>query len=201
MVSSTDRSYYEHLINKGINANRYKYIHFLHNIIQAASPNPPGDTHAAKEVIKNFLSRRHIRPRTFAALPHAPNLVVKFEGRKGRGPQVLFNGHIDTFPVNGETASQLHPCSWLIAGERIHGLGAVDMKASMAASVIAFTLLEEYSRFLTGSVVLTAVSDETGGRYGTQYLLDSCGDVERIYVVINGEPEGLQSFRLGEKGG
>lgn len=77
------------------------------------------------------------------------------------------------------------------------------MKAGTAASVIAFTLLHKFVSSLKGSVALTAVSDEeTGGKWGTRYLLENCGDPSpwKGDIVLNGEPGGLQSIRFGEKG-
>lgn len=108
---------------------------------------------------------------------------------------------MDTFPTS-------NPEEWkrgLYSGERdedrIYGLGSVDMKAGTAASIIAFTLLRARKEHLKGSVTLTAVSDEeSGGRWGSRYLLDEFGDKFRGDVVVNGEPGGLTSVRFGEKG-
>jgi succinyl-diaminopimelate desuccinylase len=195
------RAYQEHILNE-IEANRSIYIEFLQSFVGAASPNPPGDTRAASEVIKTFLSRNDVRPITIAPLAHAINVFASFNGEQGNGRRVLFNGHIDTFPLNDDTTRLFPPCSGLNDGERIHGLGAVGMKAGTAASVIAFTILKKWSSHLTGSVALMAVSDkESGARYGTQYLLELWGDsLNADYCVINGEPGGLQSVRFGEKG-
>jgi succinyl-diaminopimelate desuccinylase len=170
-MAPPSRAYYDQLIQKHIEVNRTTYITFLQNLIRAPSPNPPGDTRAASEVIKAFLSRNEIQPHVISPLPHAPNVVASFSGQQGNGPWVLFNGHVVTFPLNDEGARQIPPCSGLNDDERIHGLGAVDMKAGTAASVIAFTLLKKWANHLTGSVALTAVSDEeTGG----QYALNIC---------------------------
>jgi succinyl-diaminopimelate desuccinylase len=193
-------AYYGNLIISDIDANRATYIHFLQDLIRAASPNPPGDTHQASEVIKTFLLNNDIEPHVIAPLPHALNVVASFNGLRGNGPRVLFNGHIDTFPLNHEVARQLPPCSGFTVDDKIHGLGAVDMKAGTAASIVAFTLLKNLSAKPTGSFALTAVFDEeTGERYVTKYLLDSCGDAWKTDCVINGEPGGLQSIRFGEK--
>jgi succinyl-diaminopimelate desuccinylase len=173
------RAYQEHILNE-IEANRSIYIEFLQSFVGAASPNPPGDTRAASEVIKTFLSRNNVQPITITPLAHAINVFASFNGEQGNGPRILFNGHIDTFPLNDDTTRPFPPCS----------------------SVIAFTILKKWSSHLTGSVALMAVSDEESGeRYGTQYLLELWGDsLNADYCVINGEPGGLQSVRFGEKG-
>jgi len=77
------------------------------------------------------------------------------------------------------------------------------MKAGTAASVIAFGYLHRYRKHLKGSLALTVVSDEeTGGRWGSRFLLDDGGSESpwRGDCMINAEPGGLESIRFGEKG-
>jgi hypothetical protein len=68
------------------------------------------------------------------------------------------------------------PWSGDLVDGRIHGRGAVDMKAGTAASVIAYSFLYRYRHLLSGSLALCAVSDEeTGGKWGCKYLLELDG--------------------------
>ncbi|KAF1844440.1 putative acetylornithine deacetylase [Cucurbitaria berberidis CBS 394.84] len=197
----TSTSSIEDILNE-IEANRDDYIQLLQHFIQAASPNPPGDTTKASQVILDFLSQHGISADIIAPQAHMPNIVTDFDGKQGPGPRVVFNGHIDTFPASESEKWKRDPYSGHNGGSSIHGLGAVDMKAGTAASVIAFTLLKKRAQHLRGSIALTAVSDEeTGGKYGTKYLLEQTGsDRWKGDCVINGEPGGLQSVRFGEKG-
>ncbi|KAF2731040.1 acetylornithine deacetylase/succinyldiaminopimelate desuccinylase-like deacylase [Polyplosphaeria fusca] len=186
-----------------IDRHRAHYVTFLQDFIRAASPNPPGDTTAAAKVIKDFLLSENVKPDIVEPLAHAPNIVADFDGGQGPGPRVVLNGHIDTFPVEKPEEWDKGPFSGHNDGESIHGRGGVDMKAGTAALVIAFTLLMKRASMMTGSVALTAVSDEeTGGKWGTRYLLEHSGTPSRWAgdVVLNGEPGGLQSIRFGEKG-
>jgi succinyl-diaminopimelate desuccinylase len=192
-----------------ITSRQSEWIRFLQSLIQAPSPNPPGDTRAAATVVQQFLSAQGIKSDLIAPQPHAPNVVTSFDCATVQGPRVIYNGHIDTFPASNPSEWTHGLYSGFMDEGRIHGLGSVDMKAGTAASVIAFTLLYKRRHLLRGSVGLTAVSDEeTGGRWGSKYLLDkreeeSAGKQMRNWkgdVVINGEPGGLQSIRFGEKG-
>ncbi|KAF2109628.1 acetylornithine deacetylase/succinyldiaminopimelate desuccinylase-like deacylase [Lophiotrema nucula] len=190
-------------ILREIEENREHYVTFLQNFIRAASPNPPGDTTEASKVVVEFLSSHDIKPNIIAPLERAPNVVTDFNGSKGLGARVILNGHIDAFPVERPDDWERGPYSGYNDGTSIHGRGGVDMKAGTAASIIAFTLLKKRAEHLRGSVALTAVSDEeTGGKWGTKYLLEQCGDSSpwKGDVVLNGEPGGLQSIRFGEKG-
>lgn len=183
--------------------NSHDYVILLQDFIRAASPNPSGDTTAAAGVILDYLTRHDISAQTIEPLPRAPNIVASFNGESGPGPRVILNGHIDTYPVENPDSWDQNPFSGHNDGRSIHGRGGVDMKAGTAASIIAFTLLKKHAGSLKGSIALTAVSDEeTGGKWGTKYLLDKCGEPSpwKGDVVLNGEPGGLQSVRFGEKG-
>jgi acetylornithine deacetylase/succinyl-diaminopimelate desuccinylase-like protein len=199
---TTDKDYYESLILAEIDANLSKYLNFLASLVKCPSPNPPGDTRPAAHYVRNFLSLHDVQPTTIAPVAHMPNVVAEFNGSRGPGPRVVFNGHIDTLPANNAEDWHVNQ-SGFNDGTLIHGLGVVDMKAGVAASIVAFTLLKKWAALLTGSIALTVVSDEeTGGVHGTKYLLEHCGTPSpwKGDFVINGGPGGLQSVRFGEKG-
>ena len=184
-----------------IDQNLDAYVKFLQQFIQTPSPNPPGDTRNAADVVIDFLKSQGIDSRVIAPKAEKPNVVSEFTGGAGDGPRVILNGHIDHFPVGNAADWERDPYSGFNDGKAIHGVGGVDMKAGTAASIIAFALLHKRRESLKGSVVLTAVSDEeTGGKWGTKYLLENFGETFKGDVVLNGEPGGLQSVRFGEKG-
>ncbi|KAI4943428.1 hypothetical protein J4E91_009337 [Alternaria rosae] len=196
------KHYHENLILCEIEANKDKYIRFLQRLERAASPDPPGDTRAATCVVSKFLAANSIYAEAIAPMAHMPNVVSDFNGRLQDGPRVVSNGHMDTFPVNNLEGWRVPPYSGYNDGTSIQGLGSVDMKAGTAASIIAFTLLKKRASHLVGSVALNVVSDEeTGGQWGTKYLLDHCGENLPWLgdCVVNGEPGGLQSVRFGQK--
>ncbi|KAJ5291218.1 hypothetical protein N7478_000469 [Penicillium angulare] len=153
-------------------------ILLLQEFVRAPSPNPPGDTTAAAK----------------------PNVVGEFQGGKGPGPRVVFNGHIDIFPVgdnmNGWTRD---PCSGDLKDGKIHGRGVVDMKSGTASLVIAYSYLYARRQSLRGSVALSAVSDEeTGGSWGTAFLIAQDRGRWDDDVTLSAEPSG-QTFRFSER--
>src|SRR5512136_557009 len=58
--------------------------------------------------------------------------VVGRTGR-GNGPVLLFDGHMDTVGVSDPAAWQRDPFGAAIANGVLYGLGACDMKGSLAA--------------------------------------------------------------------
>ena len=59
------------------------------------------------------------------------------------GPTVLFDGHIDTVPVNQPALWKHDPFGAEIDGDRIYGRGASDMKGAVAAMTVAAAAFKE----------------------------------------------------------
>jgi acetylornithine deacetylase len=98
------------------------------------------------------------------ATPGRPSVVVRARGAGG-GRALLLCGHLDT--VNVEDMDDPHRPQ--IEGDRLYGRGAYDMKASVAASLIACR--EAASLGLAGDVVVAAVADEEHASLGVQEVL------------------------------
>ncbi len=129
-----------------------------------------------------------------------PNIVAVTNG-SGPGRHLVMNRHIDVFPV-GEDEKWTHgPWSGDVADGKVWGRGASDMKCGTSASILAFVYLSRLKTHWPGKLVLTAVSDEeTGGKWGTRYLLDHRAEDCVGDCVLNAEPSGLNSVRFAEKG-
>jgi succinyl-diaminopimelate desuccinylase len=179
--------------------DRDEIIAFVRTLVQIPSENPPGDTTAVFDVVTRWLESRGLDYRIVAPQPHMPNLLASFEGGNP-GRHLVLNGHLDVFPAGDPARWSDPPFSGVIRDGKLFGRGVADMKTGTAASILTYAYLSEYRQELAGTLTLTVVSDEeTGGRWGTQYLLehhpDALGD-----SVLNGEPSTPQLVRFGEKG-
>ena len=98
--------------------------------------------------------------------PGRPSVLVRARSTGG-GRALLLCGHIDTVNVDGMTA----PHTPRVDGDRLYGRGAYDMKAGVAAALMA---VREVSRLgLAGDVVVAAVADEEHASLGVQEVLRS----------------------------
>jgi acetylornithine deacetylase len=96
--------------------------------------------------------------------PGRPSVIATARGRGG-GRSLMLNAHLDTVGVEGMAAAHAPR----IAGGRLYGRGAFDMKGSLAACMVAAA--HAAGAGLAGDVILTAVSDEEYASVGTQSVL------------------------------
>ena len=174
-------------------------VELCRSLVRIDSTNPPGDTTAMVEAIEAVLDGRPgIEHRRVVGKAPAVNLVARVRGA-GPGRRLVLNGHLDTFPI-GDARWEHDPLGGDLVDGRIYGRGACDMKAGVAALVLAFVTLAEIREAWSGELVLTLVGDEeTGGRWGTQYLLanveEAVGD-----AMLNADTGSPRVVRIGEKG-
>jgi acetylornithine deacetylase len=114
------------------------------------------------------------------ATPGRPSIIVRARGRAG-GRSLLVCGHIDTVTVEG----MLDPRT-RVDGDRLYGRGAYDMKAGVAAALIACR--EAAALDLAGDVIVAAVADEEHASLGVQEALATV----RADAAIVTEPTELE---------
>lgn len=73
---------------KAIEADETSHISFLQRFVQASSPNPPGDTREAAQVIVDYVKSHGIEPEIIALQEHMSNVVSDFECRVSSGPRL-----------------------------------------------------------------------------------------------------------------
>ena len=175
-----------------------RLIEMTQALVRVASPNPPGDTAAVAKAAAGLLAAipgidiRRVEPQ-----PGIVSLIARVRARSP-GRRLIFNGHLDTFPVGDDAGWTAPPLSGALREGRLYGRGVSDMKGGVACSILAAALLAEHTHAWSGEVVLTLAGDEENmGSLGTGYLLETlpeargdaniCGDVGSPMVVRFGE--------------
>src|SRR6185312_17393515 len=98
------------------------------------------------------------------------NLVARVGGA-GPGRRLVFNGHLDTYPL-GDPASWTFRPTGEATGDRLYGRGASDMKGGIAASIVALAVLARHRDLWNGEAVLALAGDEESmGPLGTAHLI------------------------------
>jgi acetylornithine deacetylase len=120
--------------------------------------------------------------------PRYPALAARLPGTGG-GKSLAFNGHIDVVPV-GDYSAWTHP-AWggEVEGGKLWGRGACDMKAGVAAAVLAVQALVESDTRLKGDLWLHFVADEEVVGWSTRRL---AARLPKVDAVIVAEPTELQ---------
>ena len=98
--------------------------------------------------------------------PGRPTVLVRARGTGG-GRTLLLCGHLDTVGVEG----MADPHDPRIDGDRLFGRGAYDMKAGLAAALVAAR--DAAALGLAGDVVVAAVADEEHASLGVQEALEA----------------------------
>jgi acetylornithine deacetylase/succinyl-diaminopimelate desuccinylase-like protein len=75
-------------------------VEIARRLVDAPSPNPPGDERAAAAVVVEALSELDLpRPQVIARSQHRPNLLTTLDFRSG-GRRLCLCGHLDTKPID-----------------------------------------------------------------------------------------------------
>ena len=93
-----------------------------------------------------------------------PQMVARFPGT-GKGPSLLFNGHIDVVAPEPRDQWTSDPFQAEVRDGKLYGRGSCDMKGGIAAMVFAAEILASRGMRLGGDLLVCTVTDEesTGG--------------------------------------
>jgi acetylornithine deacetylase/succinyl-diaminopimelate desuccinylase family protein len=137
-------------------------------LVRRPSENPPGSEEAVARFLAETCGALRLRTDLEQVAPGRPNVYASLGPEDG--PGLLFLVHTDTVPA-GEGWTR-PPFGGVLADGRIIGRGAADMKAGIAAAVIAMAALQRSGIELTRPVALAAVVDEEETGAGVRALLE-----------------------------
>jgi len=200
------------IINQ-VDANKDEAVEFLQNLIKIPTFVPPGNNYdkiaqiiSKKMEESGFTIRLVETPKDYLEKAGASkfdpplkgvrvNTIGNLQGSE-RSPTLVFNGHVDTVPVN--PGWKTDPFGGEIMNGSIYGRGASDNKGGVAAMIMAFKALEDAGVELKGNVLLTAtVDEEIGGLPGLGYIVDA-GLVKGEYgICVDGSCENISISSAG----
>jgi acetylornithine deacetylase/succinyl-diaminopimelate desuccinylase-like protein len=157
----------------------------LQELVRIDSSKPEGVAAAAKWVAA-YLERNGVRAELIESAPNMVNVYARIEGEARGGGLLLFN-HLDVVPA-GE-GWRLPPFDAVLFGDRMVGRGTVDMKALIICQLVAFVDIAKSGKKPAHDLVFLGTADEeTGSRWGMQWLLANRPDVFRdvAYGITEG---------------
>ena len=144
-------------------------------------PSPVGDEGRLAETLGERLAQEGFEVRYDVVEGSRRNVLGTFRFPKP-GPRLWFNGHLDTVPVSGEWETDPHRLTE--RDGRLYGLGALDMKGGIAASVAA--AVAAAGADLGGEIGFSGVVDEEGCSNGARAQVER--GLDGVDAVIIGEP-------------
>ncbi|MGE3571991.1 MAG: M20 family metallopeptidase [Burkholderiales bacterium] len=123
--------------------------------------------------------------------------VIARAGGSDAKPPICFTGHLDVVPL-GSRAWSKDPFAGESDGDRLYGRGASDMKAGVAAMLLA---AKSFAGKLAGTpgVVLVLTAGEENGCIGSRHLAALPKLMGRAGAVVVGEPSSNYPL-VGHKG-
>ena len=167
--------------------DRSELTELVQALVRHPSPNPPGSEESVARFLAETCDRLRLRTDLEEVAPGRPNVYASLG--PADEPGLLFLVHTDTVPA-GEGWSR-PPFGGDLADGWVIGRGAADMKAGIAAAVIAMAALQRSGHELSRPVALAAVIDEEETGAGVRALLERPGFGALAAIVP--EPTELQT--------
>jgi succinyl-diaminopimelate desuccinylase len=166
-------------------------------LVSTPSENPGGLEEDAAAVAGELLEELGATVEVVRSESGRPNLVANVGGTAR--PSLAWNGHLDVVPVGDPSTWTSPPWDAEVAGGRLVGRGAADMKGPIASALAAVAAVRRAGIELGGGLVFHLVADEErAGMHGTKVLWER-GMLDQDAAIV-GEPSELQ-LGLAERGG
>ncbi len=171
-------------------------ISLTQKLVSMNSVNPPGNEAPVAGFIAELLMKNGFSVEMISYGENRAHVVAK-KGNATKNSPVVFSGHLDTVPP-GELPWSVSPFSGEIKGDKIFGRGASDMKAGVAAMIVAAVRATRQNP--NAGVCLLFTSGEETGCQGAEHLVNNYPELGQAKGIIIGEPTSNVPA-TGHKGG
>ncbi|WP_101068000.1 M20 family metallopeptidase [Roseovarius salinarum] len=141
------------------------------DLVAIPTRNPPGEEAACARFIHDTLTGWGIEAELIDRPdPARPQVVARVAGC-GAGPTFVLNAHMDTVPEGDPDLWTRPPFEATREGDRLYGLGACDMKGSLASIMAMLKALHDSGAWLPGTLLAHFPMGEEMDEPGTKTLL------------------------------
>lgn len=158
-----------------------RFLELLRALVERESPS--GEVERIREVAALLaveLERRGARVERIPVPGAGEHVLARLAGRGEEARPLLVLGHMDTVHPVGS----LERMPFRVAGGRVTGPGAYDMKCGLAATVLALDLLAERGEAPRGDLVILFTCDEEVGSHTSRTLIEALAREARAALVI-----------------
>ena len=174
----------------------YDSLSLTRKLISFKTINPPGEERRCAEYLGGLLRNEGFTITYHDFDEERTSLIACLEGT-GEKPPLCFTGHMDTVPL-GTAPWDTDPFIGEVEGDRVYGRGASDMKAGLAAMVIASMRLAKISDRVADFTLVFTACEETGSK-GAEHLAKLDNVLGKPGAIVVGEPTSNYPL-VGHKG-
>lgn len=135
-------------------------VELAQKLVQFPSLNPPGEEKACADYLANLLRCAGLEVELHEFAVGRPSIIARLRGTSDLKP-LVFTGHIDVVPLGAKPWS-VPPFAAEVRDGKLIGRGASDMKAGVAAFVVAAIAQEKQGKPRRGVTLVITAGEETG---------------------------------------
>jgi succinyl-diaminopimelate desuccinylase len=159
-------------------------VELARKLVQFPSLNPPGDEKACADYLAHLLRQAGLEVELHEFASGRPSMVARLGGTTDLKP-LAFTGHLDVVPL-GEKPWSSPPFAAEIRDGKLVGRGSSDMKAGVAAFVIATIAQAKRNKPVRGITLVITAGEETGCEGA--FHLARVGSLGKAELLIVAEP-------------
>lgn len=171
-------------------------VQLTQDLVRIRTINPPGDEAKAATFVADWMQQNDMAAELVSHAEDGRASVVGGLDGQGERRAVLFSGHLDTVPAGDNWEHEVLAAD--IDDGKIWGLGTTDMKAGVAAMLMAMRAVKQSGAALKGNLLFAGTAGEEIESMGARELVRE-QKLDDVSFMVIGEPTGNRVI-TAEKG-
>ena len=171
-------------------------VQLTQDLVRIRTINPPGDEARAATFVADWMKQNDMPAELVSHAENGRASVVGGLDGQGERRALLFSGHLDTVPAGDNWEHEVLAAD--IDDGKIWGLGTTDMKAGVAAMLMAMRAVKQSGAALKGNLLFAGTAGEEIESMGAQELVRE-QKLDDVGFMVIGEPTGNRVI-TAEKG-
>ncbi|MBF6568679.1 MAG: M20/M25/M40 family metallo-hydrolase [Candidatus Binataceae bacterium] len=173
-------------------------LSWFRDLVRLDTTSPPGNERIAAEYLAGVYAANGIETVSLEAAPDRTNLIARIRGSRSSEAPLMLASHTDVVPAEPQHWTR-DPFGAEIAEGYVWGRGAIDMKSKCAMDLAIAVALVRAGIIPNRDLIVAATADEeSGSRFGAQFLVERHPDLVRAGFVLN-EVGGFTMYMGGRR--